>query len=119
MRWAFVCYAHKRAATPPMKEQSKTCGFAAGLPSTIFNCKKGNSRVASAAGVPEPLFSFFYNCFYTINCQNRGSYYIVSPNFGREYNCEKNSLLSSQTLLFSGTPARSAGGSFLRFGAQD
>lgn len=33
--------------------------------------------------------SFFYNCFTTINCQNWGSYYMVSPNFGRNYNCGK------------------------------
>ena len=105
-------------ASPPEGKkqiQPKTCGFAAGLPSHNLPYKKRNSRVASAAGVPEHLSDFNYNCFHIINCQIRGSSYSKTPSFGKEYNCEKNSLLSSQTLLFSGTPARSAGGSPFAF----
>ena len=57
MKWAFVCYAHKRAASPPMRcAKRKVIRRPAALPRVfllqISLYKKGNSRVASAAGVP-------------------------------------------------------------------
>ena len=57
MKWAFVCYAHKRAASPPMRcAKRKENRRPAALPRVfllqISLYKKGNSRVASAAGVP-------------------------------------------------------------------
>ena len=57
MKWAFVCCAHKRAASPPMRcAKRKVIRRPAALPRVfllqISLYKKGNSRVASAAGVP-------------------------------------------------------------------
>ena len=94
MKWAFVCCAHKRAASPPMrcakrKTISKTCGFAAGLPPTNLPLQKGELPRRKRRRSSKHPSSFFYNCFTTINCQNWGSYYMVSPNFGRNYNCWK------------------------------
>ena len=94
MKWAFVCCAHKRAASPPMrcakrKRKPKTCGFAAGLPPTNLPLQKGELPRRKRRRSSEHPSSFFYNCFTTINCQNWGSYYMVSPNFGRNYNCGK------------------------------
>ena len=94
MKWAFVCCAHKRAASPPMrcakrKTILKTCGFAAGLPPTNLPLQKGELPRRKRRRSSKHPSSFFYNCFTTINCQNWGSYYMVSPNFGKNYNCGK------------------------------
>lgn len=100
------------------KEKSKYNRRPAALPRVflpqIFLYKKRNSRVASAAGVPEHLSNSNYNCFHTINCQIRGSSYSKTPSFGKNTTA-KNSLLSSQNALYPGTPARSAGGSPFSF----
>ena len=68
---------------------SKTCGFAAGLPPTNLPLQKGELPRRKRRRSSKHPSSFFYNCFTTINCQNWGSYYMVSPNFGRNYNCGK------------------------------
>jgi len=100
------------------KERSKYNRRPAALPRVflqpIFLYKKRNSRVASAAGVPEHLSNSNYNCFHTINCQIRGSSYSKTPSFGKNTTAKK-SLLSSQNALYPGTPARSAGGSPFSF----
>jgi len=67
----------------------KTCGFAAGLPPTNLPLQKGELPRRKRRRSSKHPSSFFYNCFTTINCQNWGSYYMVSPNFGRNYNCGK------------------------------
>lgn len=75
------------------KERSKYNRRPAALPRVflrpIFNYKKGNSRVASAAGVPEHLSNSNYNCFHIINCQIRGSSYSKTPSFGKNTTAKK------------------------------
>ena len=94
MKWR-LCAAptnarlRRRCAARKEYPQSKTCGFAAGLPPTNLPLQKGELPRRKRRRSSEHPSSFFYNCFTTINCQNWGSYYMVSPNFGRNYNCGK------------------------------
>ena len=98
-------------ASPPEGKkqiQSKTCGFAAGLPSHNPPYKKRNSRVASAAGVPEHLSNSNYNCFHTINCQIRGSSYSKTPSFGKNTTAKKWQSIFTNCLV-SGNPCAQRG----------
>lgn len=68
-------------ASPPEGKkqiQSKTCGFAAGLPSAVFLYKKGNSRVASAAGVPN-IHLLFSTTVFLPSTAKSGGLHIVRP----------------------------------------
>lgn len=70
--------------------------------------KKGNSRVASAAGVPEHLSNSNYNCFHTINCQIRGSSYSKTPSFGKNTTAKKQPPIFTKCLV-SGNPCAQRG----------
>ena len=80
----------------------------------IFLYKKRNSRVASAAGVPN-IYLLFSTTVFIPSTAKSGGLHIVRPPVSAKIQLRKNSLLSSQNALYPGTPARSAGGSLFAF----
>ena len=94
------------------KERSKYNRRPAALPRVfllqISLYKKRNSRVASAAGVPEHLSNSNYNCFHTINCQIRGSSYSKTPSFGKNTTAKKWQSIFTNCLV-SGNPCAQRG----------
>ena len=116
MKRAFVCCAHKRAASPPMRcAKRKVIRRPAALPRVlrlqIFLFKKGNSRVASAAGVPN-IHLLFSTTVLLPSTAKTGGLIIWFPPISAETTTAKNGNSPSKKSLCSGTPALLRGGSF-------
>ena len=117
MKWAFVCCAHKRAASPPMrcakrKRKPKTCGFAAGLPPTNLPLQKGELPRRKRRRSSKHPSSFFLQLFYYHQLPKLGVLLYGFPQFRQKLQLRENTHPSSKKSLCSGTPALLRGGSF-------
>ena len=120
MKWAFVCCAHKRAASPPMRcakrvstiEDLRLCR---GSSFNQFPTTKSGTPASQAPQEFQNIYPIPTTTVFIPSTAKSGGLHIVRPPVSAKIQLRKNSLLSSQNVLYPGTPARSAGGSPFAF----
>lgn len=118
---AFVCCAHKRAASPPMRcakristiEDLRLCRGSSSYKSS--STKRGTPASQAPQEFQTSIF-FFLQLFYYHQLPKLGVLLYGFPQFRQKLQLLKNTHPSSQKSLCSGTPALLRGGSFLRCG---
>ena len=121
MKWAFVCCAHKRAASPPMRcakristiEDLRLCRGSSSYKSP--STKRGTPASQAPQEFQTSIF-FFLQLFYYHQLPKLGVLLYGFPQFRQKLQLRKNGSSSSKKSLCSGTPALLRGGSFLRWG---
>ena len=117
MKWAFVCCAHKRAASPPMRcakrlptiEDLRLCRGSSSYKSP--STKRGTPASQAPQEFQTSIF-FFLQLFYYHQLPKLGVLLYGFPQFRQKLQLLKNGSSSSQKSLCSGTPALLRGGSF-------
>ena len=120
MKWAFVCCAHKRAASPPMRcakenylEDLRLCRGSSSYKSP--STKRGTPASQAPQEFQASIF-FFLQLFYYHQLPKLGVLLYGFPQFRQKLQLRENGSSSSKKSLCSGTPALLRGGSFFRCG---